>query len=66
MERVRTEMMEAFGYFHTESSHHSSEYVPYFRKNAALVAEYLPDRWDYYELCSSHDDTGARNRFSPS
>jgi alpha-galactosidase len=58
MERVRTEMMAAFGYFHTESSHHSSEYVPYFRKNAALVAEYLPERWDYYELCASHDDTG--------
>ncbi|MCC2626725.1 MAG: alpha-galactosidase [Thermomicrobiales bacterium] len=58
MERVRTEMMAAFGYFHTESSHHSSEYVPYFRKNAALVAEYLPERWDYYERCASHDDTG--------
>jgi alpha-galactosidase len=58
VERVRTEMMQAFGYFHTESSHHSSEYVPYFRKNAALVSEYLPERWDYYELCSSHDDTG--------
>jgi alpha-galactosidase len=58
MERVRTEMMAAFGYFHTESSHHSSEYFPYFRKNAALVAEYLPERWDYYELCASHDDTG--------
>ena len=33
-ERVRTEMMAAFGYFHTESSHHASEYVPYFRKDA--------------------------------
>jgi alpha-galactosidase len=58
MERLRTEMMEAFGYFHTESSHHSSEYLPYFRKNAALVAEYLPERWDYYERCSAHDDSG--------
>lgn len=58
VERVRTEMMAAFGYFHTESSHHSSEYVPYFRKNAALVTEYLPERWDYYELCSSHDESG--------
>ena len=57
-ERLRTEMMEAFGYFHTESSHHSSEYLPYFRKNAAVVAEYLPDRWDYFEICSAHDDTG--------
>lgn len=58
MERLRTEMMETFGYFHTESSHHSSEYLPYFRKNAALVADYLPDRWDYYEICSAHDDAG--------
>jgi alpha-galactosidase len=57
-ERLRTEMMEAFGYFHTESSHHSSEYLPYFRKNPALVAEYLPERWDYFEICSAHDDTG--------
>ena len=32
VERVRTELMAAFGYFHTESSHHASEYVPYFRK----------------------------------
>ena len=24
--------MAAFGYFHTESSHHASEYLPYFRK----------------------------------
>jgi alpha-galactosidase len=29
VERVRTELMAAFGYFHTESSHHASEYVPY-------------------------------------
>ena len=34
IERVRTAIMDAFGYFHTESSHHASEYLPYFRKNA--------------------------------
>src|SRR6185295_10504888 len=38
-ERVRTEIMAAFGYFHTESSHHASEYLPYFRKNPAAVNE---------------------------
>ena len=27
-ERVRTALMDAFGYFHTESSHHASEYLP--------------------------------------
>ena len=58
-ERVRTELMDAFGYFHTESSHHASEYVPYFRKNKALVEEYIPQRWDYYELCAAHDEDGA-------
>jgi alpha-galactosidase len=44
-ERVRTSIMEAFGYFHTESSHHASEYLPYFRKNSTLAQEYIPERW---------------------
>jgi alpha-galactosidase len=44
-ERVRTSIMRAFGYFHTESSHHASEYLPYFRKNAALVDSFIPERW---------------------
>lgn len=58
-ERVRTAIMRAFGYFQTESSHHASEYMPYFRKNKALVEEYIPQRWDYYQLCASHDEDGA-------
>ncbi len=57
-ERVRTEIMGAFGYFHTESSHHASEYLPYFRKDAALVESYIPKRWDYYEVCAAHDEAG--------
>src|SRR5215212_4160776 len=57
-ERVRTEIMAMFGYFHTESSHHASEYLPYFRKNAALVESYIPRRWDYYEVCAAHDEAG--------
>ena len=60
-ERVRTTLMEAFGYFHTESSHHASEYLPYFRKDAARVAAYLPERWDYYQICSEHDDDRQTN-----
>lgn len=44
-ERVRTSIMRAFGYFHTESSHHASEYLPYFRKNPALIASFIPERW---------------------
>ncbi|MFD1733205.1 hypothetical protein ACFSC4_21865 [Deinococcus malanensis] len=46
-ERVRAEMMETFGYFTSESSHHASEYVPYFRRSAQTVKTHLPRRWDY-------------------
>ena len=61
-ERVRTEIMAAFGYFHTESSHHASEYLPYFRKETALIESYIPNRWDYYEVCAAHDETrGTKN-----
>lgn len=62
MERVRTEIMAAFHYFHTESSHHASEYLPYFRKNPASVNAFIARRWDYYQICASHDDTGRSNQ----
>ncbi len=54
-ERVRTAIMDTFGYFHTESSHHASEYLPYFRKNRETVERVIPERWDYYEVCLAHD-----------
>lgn len=57
-EQVRTAIMEAFGYFQTESSHHASEYLPYFRKDPGTVLEYIPERWDYYEICAAHDVPG--------
>ena len=57
-EQVRTTLMNHFGYFETESSHHASEYLPYFRKSPELVEAYLPERWDYYEICAAHDDQG--------
>jgi len=28
-----------------------SEYVPYFRKNPRMVEKFIPQRWDYYEIC---------------
>lgn len=34
---VRFEMMKHFGYFPTESSHHMSEYVPYFRTDDGTI-----------------------------
>lgn len=49
MERVRTELMELTGFFHTESSDHASEYWPWFRKDPELTLSYLPDRWRYFE-----------------
>jgi alpha-galactosidase len=52
-EKVRTAIMDTFGYFHTESSHHASEYLPYFRKNPELVNEFIQQRWDYYEISSA-------------
>jgi alpha-galactosidase len=61
-EQVRTSIMAAFGYFHTESSHHASEYTPYFRKDAARVDAFIPKRWDYFELSSSRvaEDSDAK------
>ncbi len=44
-EPVRTEMMEHFGYFVTESSGHASEYLPYYRKNRAMIEEGLVPRF---------------------
>jgi len=47
--------MCAFGYFHTESSHHASEYLPYFRKTPAEALEFIPQRWDYFDICTLHE-----------
>ena len=55
IERVRGELMLLTGYFHTESSHHASEYWAWFRKTPELAAEYLDRRWDYLEICRSVD-----------
>jgi alpha-galactosidase len=39
-EKVRGEVARHFGYFMTESSGHSSDYLPWFRKNAAALGLY--------------------------
>jgi alpha-galactosidase len=54
-ERVRSELMLLTGYFHTESSHHASEYWAWFRKTPEITAEYLDRRWDYLEICRNAD-----------
>ncbi|MBC7320368.1 alpha-glucosidase/alpha-galactosidase [bacterium] len=50
---VRFEIMKYFDYFVTESTHHMSEYVPYFRRNPERIKELIPKRWDYLEICKS-------------
>lgn len=40
---VRYDMMMHFGAFITESSGHLSEYLPYYRRNKDLIAEYCRD-----------------------
>jgi alpha-galactosidase len=55
-ERVRTAIMDLTGYFQTESSHHASEYLPYFRRSPESVLEYIPRRWDNLEIRRSVAD----------
>jgi alpha-galactosidase len=55
VERVRAELMRLTGYFHTESSHHASEYWAWFRKTPELVHEYLDREWNYLEVSRSTD-----------
>jgi alpha-galactosidase len=59
VERVRTELMLLTGYFHTESSHHASEYWAWFRRTPELVDEYLDRRWDYLAICRAADATSS-------
>jgi alpha-galactosidase len=42
-EKVRGEVFRHFGYFMTESTGHLSEYVPWFRKNAAALELYCDE-----------------------
>jgi alpha-galactosidase len=41
-EPVRNEMFLSFGYYVTESSRHSSEYTPWYRKRPEIVEEFWP------------------------
>ena len=40
---VRFDVMDHFGAFVTESSHHLSEYLPYFRTDPDVIESYTPD-----------------------
>jgi alpha-galactosidase len=40
---VRFDLMKHFGYYLTETSGHDSEYLPYYRKNPAVLKRYCRD-----------------------
>ncbi|MEP7059248.1 MAG: alpha-galactosidase [Actinomycetota bacterium] len=60
IERVRTEIMMLTGFFHTESSHHASEYWAWFRKTPELTRTYLDREWDYLTVCRSANAQDSR------
>ncbi|UCG00800.1 MAG: alpha-glucosidase/alpha-galactosidase [Candidatus Heimdallarchaeota archaeon] len=49
IEKLRVDMMNATGYFMTETSGHLSEYLPYYRKSSSLLEKYRGDGF-YAEL----------------
>jgi alpha-galactosidase len=50
-DKTRFEVLRHFDYYVTESTHHMSEYVPYFRKRKDLIEQFATPRWDYLDLC---------------
>ena len=64
-ERVRTELMRLTGYFHTESSHHASEYWPWFRRNNESIDRYFDERWDYLSLQAARAASNRRAEVLP-
>lgn len=56
-EKVRFDVMQHYGYFVTESSGHLSDFLPWYRKNAACL-----DR--YCNTSGFHGATGAYYKFS--
>src|SRR3954447_21948033 len=55
-EAVRLAVMELTGYFQTESSHHASEYYPYFRRTPEESAQVLPQPWRYLDVSSANTE----------
>jgi alpha-galactosidase len=47
---VRFEILKHFGYFVTESPHHLSEYVPYFRKSSSDIERFMSYTWNALEI----------------
>ncbi len=52
--RVRVELFRRFGYFPTESSEHSAEYVPWFMRHDSEVSRYRIFVGDYLARCEEN------------
>jgi alpha-galactosidase len=62
---VRFEVMDAFGYFVTESSWHMASYVPYFKKNPELIKKYrLEDLRTEWKLRGKEDEALKQQVYS--
>ena len=53
-ERVRTELMRLTGYFIPSPATTPANIGPGSARTLRLVQDYLPKRWDYFEICSAH------------
>jgi alpha-galactosidase len=60
--RVRAEIFRRFGYFPTESSEHSAEYVPWFMRHDAEVAHFRIFVGDYLHRSEDNIDEYERTR----
>ena len=47
---VRCEVLKMFNYWCTENHWHMTDYVPWFRKNEAMINQFLPQRWNLLAL----------------
>ncbi len=54
-ESLRWDMMEATGYFMTESTGHLSEYLPYYRKRSDLLEKYSGAKTGFDSLLQAED-----------
>jgi alpha-galactosidase len=60
--RVRVEIFRRFGYFPTESSEHSAEYVPWFMRHDAQVERFRIFVGDYLHRSEANLDEYERTR----
>ena len=65
-EKVRIDMLKRFGYYCTESNGHLSEYLPWYRKRADQIAQWIStDVWingqtgGYLNVCREGRDSFA-------